>query len=277
MPISAMDGYTAQHWQDVYAILTEALNAVGLDSQLVSDAGDAGVIHKRIIQNLYRNPVVVCDVSGKNPNVMFELGMRLTFDKPTIIVKDDQTSYSFDTSPIEHLIYPRDLRYSQIVAFKTELGEKVKGTLKASQEEGYTTFLKHFGPFTVPKLDTTVVSNQDFAMQQLRDDVNEMQTLLRAVLSRREPVERVYAMRTPGIPSQFVKPNPTISNTRALEEGMLVMGSKHAIYRIERGTLRWIPNPPTFDKMGFDWKAVRNVPDAQLDAIPRGEDYPSLA
>jgi len=32
---------------------------------------------------------------------MFELGLRLAFDKPAIIVKDDNTSYSFDTAPIE--------------------------------------------------------------------------------------------------------------------------------------------------------------------------------
>ena len=253
MPISAMDGYTAQHWQDVYAILTEALNAVGLDSQLVSDAGDAGVIHKRIIQNLYRNPVVVCDVSGKNPNVMFELGMRLTFDKPTIIVKDDQTSYSFDTSPIEHVIYPRDLRYSQIVDFKTELGKKVKGTLDASRKEGYTTYLKSFGSFAVPRLDTNEVSQQDFAMQELRDEVRALQRL---VVSRSEPLDE----------GMLVKGS-----------GMLVKGSTDAIYRIERGTRRMIPNRPTFNRMGFDWNAVRRLQDAQLDAIPRGEDYPSLA
>jgi hypothetical protein len=34
----------------------------------------------------------------KNPNVMFELGMRLAFDKPAIIIKDNRTNYSFDTA-----------------------------------------------------------------------------------------------------------------------------------------------------------------------------------
>jgi hypothetical protein len=82
---------------------------------MVSDSDDSGVIHKRIIENLYNNPIVVCDVSGKNPNVMFELGIRLAFDKSTIIVKDHATDYSFDTSPIEHVGYPRDLRFSTVV------------------------------------------------------------------------------------------------------------------------------------------------------------------
>lgn len=40
---------------------------------------------------------------------MFELGMRLTFDKPTIIIKDNTTDFIFDTGPIEHLQYPKDL------------------------------------------------------------------------------------------------------------------------------------------------------------------------
>jgi hypothetical protein len=61
---------------------------------------------------------VIGDVSCKNPNVMFELGMRLAFDKPTIIIKDDQTSYSFDISPIQNLEYPRDLRFNKIIDFK---------------------------------------------------------------------------------------------------------------------------------------------------------------
>src|ERR1019366_7659753 len=101
-------------------------------------------IHKTIVQNLYDNPLVICDVSSKNPNVMFELGIRLAFDKPTIIVKDDATTYSFDTASIEHIPYPRDLRFGKIVEFKAKLAGKVAATLEASKDPGYSTFLKNF-------------------------------------------------------------------------------------------------------------------------------------
>jgi hypothetical protein len=117
MPLSELNDYSAAHWIDVQDILTETIDDAGFEASLVSDAEDIGVIHKRIIQNLYDNPIVVCDVSGKNPNVMFELGLKLPFDKPTIIVKDNATAYSFDTAPIEHLYYPRDLRYTRIIEF----------------------------------------------------------------------------------------------------------------------------------------------------------------
>lgn len=80
MPISTIDGCTEAHWSDVMEIINEAVEDAGFEGELVSNADDVEIIHKRIIQNLYENPIVVCDISGKNPNVMFELGMRLAFD-----------------------------------------------------------------------------------------------------------------------------------------------------------------------------------------------------
>lgn len=169
MPISSIDGCSEIHWSEVLNIITEAIEDSGFEGNLVSNADDAGIIQKRIIQNLYENPVVVCDVSGKNPNVMFELGMRLAFDKPTIIIKDDETTYSFDTSPIEHLEYPRDLRFSKIVDFKSRLAEKIKATyLKSTTDKNYTTFLKHFGEFKVAVIDKKEVSGQEFIIDELK-------------------------------------------------------------------------------------------------------------
>jgi hypothetical protein len=169
MPISAIDGLSEAHWQEVNDILSDAISAAGFDPNLVSTAEEVGIIQKTIIHNLYHNPVVVCDVSGKNPNVMFELGMRLAFDRPTIIVKDDTTSYTFDTASIEHLGYPRDLRFNRIVEFKAKLAEKVKNTHdKAVSDHNYTTFLKHFGEFKVAKIDQTEVSAQEFMFEELK-------------------------------------------------------------------------------------------------------------
>lgn len=169
MPISSIDGCNDAHWAEVLEILNEAIGLAEFEGSLVSDSDDVGVIHKRIIQNIYANPIVVCDVSAKNPNVMFELGMRLAFDKPTIIVKDDKTPYSFDTSGIEHLEYPRDLRFSKIVEFKDKLADKIKATYdRASNDPEYTTFLKHFGEFKVAKLDSQEVSPQEYIIEELK-------------------------------------------------------------------------------------------------------------
>lgn len=161
MPIASMGDYSESHWADVYSILKEAVNLSGYEARLVSESKDSTVIPKSIVQNLYDDDIVICDVSGKNPNVMFELGMRLAFDKPVVLIKDSVTGYSFDTSTIEHLSYPRDLRYSEIQRFKTKLAEKIIATYKASKEQGYRSFLSNFATIKIARLEQTTLSESE--------------------------------------------------------------------------------------------------------------------
>jgi hypothetical protein len=180
MPISAIDGLPTGHWEDVKNILREAIESAGFKADLVSDTEETTIIQRTIVHNLYNNAIVVCDVSGKNPNVMFELGIRLTFDRPTVVVKDDHTQYSFDSSPIEHLIYPRDLRHNQIVQFMEKLSGKVKATYeKAAKDPNYSTFLKYFGEFKVPQLEQKEVSADQFIIARLEELSNSISRLER--------------------------------------------------------------------------------------------------
>jgi hypothetical protein len=184
MPISAIEDCNAAHWQEVKGIIEEAADKAGFTAKIVSESDDVGVIQSKIIQNLFDSDIVVCDVSAKNANVMFELGLRLAFDKPAIVLKDDKTSYSFDTSPLEHLDYPRDLHYPSIIKFKEALAKKIVATFKKSKEEGYKSFLDNFGTFAIKGLGTTEVSKEEFVLQKLDDLQSEM-----ASLSRRLPVQ----------------------------------------------------------------------------------------
>jgi len=173
MPISSIDNCSSEHWIEVKCIITEAIEAITdlrFTVKIVSDADDVGVIQKRIVQNIYSSDIVICDVSCKNPNVMFELGMRLAFDKPTVIIKDDKTDYAFDTGIIEHVPYPRDLRFSRIVTFKTSLAEKVLATYRAAlKDPNHSTFLKNFGKFQVANLEETTIPANELVIEMLTD------------------------------------------------------------------------------------------------------------
>lgn len=175
MPISQIENCQPEHWSDVLGILKDVCTTNDFIPNLVSDADDIGVIHNRIIENIYSSDIVICDVSCKNANVMFELGMRLAFDKPTIIIKDDLTGYSFDTSLIEHLEYPRDLRFTSINKFKEGLGKKLSATYEKSKSDpNYSTFLKNFGKYKIAHLEDREVSSDTFilnAIEELRRDV----------------------------------------------------------------------------------------------------------
>nr|WP_281959206.1 hypothetical protein [Enterobacter mori] len=170
MPIANTAGYPDGHWQNVYEIICESALNAGFEPNLVSFDDDVGIIQNRIVQNIYSNPIVVCDISSRNPNVMFELGMRLAFDKPTIIIKDDKTPYSFDVSPIEHLPYPSDLRYQSIMDFKQKLQVKIRETYSRSKDDpNYTTFLKHFGTFKVAHVEEKEVSESQYITAEIKE------------------------------------------------------------------------------------------------------------
>ncbi|AZB41790.1 RNA helicase [Bacillus sp. FJAT-42376] len=188
MPISGLDGYPETHWLEVKNIITQAANQIetlSFKTDIVSNSeGEVNIIHNNIISNIYNSDIVVCDISSRNPNVLFELGMRLTFDKPTVIIKDDNTPYIFDTNSIETLEYPYDLRFSKIVTFKQKLAEKIASTYKASQSDPtYSAFLGHFGKFKVKKLDQTEITEPE---QVILEELEFIRKELRILSSERE-------------------------------------------------------------------------------------------
>ncbi|MFH0067515.1 hypothetical protein [Peribacillus sp. NPDC056705] len=192
MPIAAMDSYTEKHWQDVKKIIIEASQQVdGLlfETSMVSDSKETNVIHRNIIQNVYNSDIVICDISGRNPNVLFELGMRLTFDKPTIVIKDIPTPFMFDTGNIQTLEYPKDLRYDQIVEFKEELAIKIKQTYEASINiDGYSPFLGNFGRFLVPKLNQEEVSDPQ---KIILDRLDSLQSELKSITTTQKKSKNI--------------------------------------------------------------------------------------
>ncbi|HMY38107.1 MAG TPA: hypothetical protein PK011_02175, partial [Marinagarivorans sp.] len=97
---------------------------------------------------------------------------------------------SFDTSSIEHLEYPRDLRFTKVVEFKKKLADKLRATYKKSSEDSdYTTFLKHFGAFKVAKIDQKEVTGQEFIIEELKSMRRSLNRLDRAGKNKYE-IER---------------------------------------------------------------------------------------
>lgn len=177
MPIATNEVGTAEHWLQVRKIINDALIDTGLKIKMVSESDEVNVIHQNIVANIYTNEIIVCDVSSRNPNVMFELGMRLTFDKPVVIIKDRETPFSFDVGNIQHLEYPRTLNYVEIQKFQQDLKNKVLSTLEASKENGYSPFLKHYKITQVSKVETEVVGREDYmisAINELRKSVDRI-------------------------------------------------------------------------------------------------------
>lgn len=164
MPISECDGCSPSHWQDVLDIVINSATEAGFTARLVSDTMESNLIHTEILANIFNDDIVIVDVSGRNPNVFFELGVRMATQKPTVIIKDDRTSYPFDTGPNRFVEYPRDLRHPLIEAFKDSLKISLERTIEHGAEKS---FIGQLGPFQVPKIEAKEVSMSDALMRKL--------------------------------------------------------------------------------------------------------------
>lgn len=195
MPMSDMDGYAHGHWDEVKNILTEALEP-HYDVSIVSETEDAGIIQNNIVRGIYNSDIIVCDISGRNANVMFELGMRLAFDKPFVIINDGCMQVPFDMTCIEYVPYSKDLNYFQIKSFKETLLKKVDSTLEESKKNKDYSILTEFGRFEVFRLPEQNKGNEvSNAFNTIMDEVLTVKDMIRRQdvrMSERRVLSRIY-------------------------------------------------------------------------------------
>jgi hypothetical protein len=79
------------------------------------DRNRAGSITRSLVNSLVKADIVVVDLTGKNPNVFFELGIRYGLrDKITILIAQEETEIPFDIRGYRYIPYspfrPREVR-----------------------------------------------------------------------------------------------------------------------------------------------------------------------
>lgn len=134
MPISDQEGYPRGHFNEVRHALFDA--ACGSDFKTVraDDVQKSDIIHLSILRQLLDADIAICDLSGLNPNVMFELGLRQAFGKPVVLVKDSETKLPFDISGIRAITYAHTLRVTDIERARKSISDSLNETLRAHQQ-----------------------------------------------------------------------------------------------------------------------------------------------
>ena len=77
MPISDCEGYESGHFLRVYEdIIKPAVERSGYTPQRADETKNSNLIQLDILKKLIDAPIAICDLSTRNPNVLFELGIR---------------------------------------------------------------------------------------------------------------------------------------------------------------------------------------------------------
>lgn len=112
----------------IKSVIRPVLNELGFEALPAYDINDAGSITKQIIQHILNDELVICNLTGLNPNVMYELAIRHSYGKKVVIMAEDKTVLPFDISDQRTIFYEDSLSGSETV--KPFLKRMIKATLE---------------------------------------------------------------------------------------------------------------------------------------------------
>lgn len=135
MPIADPEGYEKGHFRKVYEdLISVACENAGYKPIRADDVKQTNLIHIDILKKLIESPMAICDLSNRNPNVLFELGLRQAFDKPTVLIQEHGTPVIFDISILRYTEYKKELKYREVLESQKSIKEAILATAKAKIE-----------------------------------------------------------------------------------------------------------------------------------------------
>jgi hypothetical protein len=131
MPFSekGLNSRPAKFFEEVLnSIITPAANAAGFAVETALRQGSE-VIQSTIINQLLQVHLVICDLTDHNPNVLFELGIRIAKELPVALIRAEGTGPIFD---VDHMLrvqaYSPNLWSTTVARDMPKLAEHFKAT-----------------------------------------------------------------------------------------------------------------------------------------------------
>jgi hypothetical protein len=136
MPISDQEGYEKGHFTRVYKhLIIPACKSAGFIPIRADDEVKTNHIVIDIIKKILESDIVLCDLSAKNPNVMYELGIRQAFNKKTVLIKDNKTSRIFDIQGLRTIDYDENLRIDEVQTKIESISKTLKETTESKKDD----------------------------------------------------------------------------------------------------------------------------------------------
>lgn len=182
MPITTLPeqvdvyGGDVDHWLHVmHSIHVPAVKAAGYEPILPISRGTQ-MIMGDIIKHLSEADMVLCDLSGHNPNVFFELGVRTSLNRPIALVKDEHLKVPFDTSGLNTHPYDSTLHAwnseAQIAAIARHIED-------SASPDGKNPMWKHFGLEITADRPNSDATSTDARIDLIFERVNDLSRELR--------------------------------------------------------------------------------------------------
>jgi hypothetical protein len=119
----------SSEFDDVYSTVKDSIASVDASMRVIrlDEVRAAGSITEDLVEGIRKSTVCVADVTGANPNVMWEVGFAAALGIPVIAIKRQNGPLPFDIKDIRTLMYNRN---SLTKSLRGPLAEALRATLE---------------------------------------------------------------------------------------------------------------------------------------------------
>ena len=93
--------------EPVYSVMREACSSLSIEVRRADEIAEAGKITDQIYEALGGADVIIADITGRNPNVMYELGYAHGLKKQVVLLNSGKSA-PFDLADYRQLRYRLD-------------------------------------------------------------------------------------------------------------------------------------------------------------------------
>ena len=130
MPFSDTDSCSTEEWDDIFEnTIKSAVEKSGYGYSCNRASLNIGHIINDILDNLNKADVVIADLTDRNPNVFYELGVRQTLRDSTILITQSIDDVPFDLRPYAVIKYEWKTKNG-----KKHFKDRIKDTLLKIEE-----------------------------------------------------------------------------------------------------------------------------------------------
>ena len=176
MPIGDCDGYNSGHFTRVYEdIIKPAVSQAEFKPIRGDEVAKTNLIQLDILNKLLETPIAVCDLSSRNPNVLFELGIRQAFDMPVVLIQEKGTPKIFDINPLRYVEYSREMGYRDVVEAQKKIKSALIETYNSKDEQGnINSIVKLLALNTAASIPTVNGDNEAFKVNIIISQLSEL-------------------------------------------------------------------------------------------------------
>ena len=175
--IMPFGGYFDNYYSDIYK---PAIEAVGLCAKRADDLYRPSTIVQDIWAYTKEAKLVLADLTDKNPNVFYELGLAHALAKPAILITNSMTDIPFDLRALRVIEY--DINYPN---WGLLLKEKIENSIKETIESPISSVLPAFLDLKDIEKNKITISEKDFI--ELKRDYELLKSEIR---QERKPLNR---------------------------------------------------------------------------------------